>query len=72
MRLADYLHRQSIDPVAFAKRIGVHPTTVYRLLRGHAPSWETAKAIRAETNGEVTADDFFTEEPEPEPEAASA
>jgi transcriptional regulator with XRE-family HTH domain len=59
MQLADYMAREKLRDGEFARRIGRSRVTVNRIRRGLIrPSWDTIKAIRAATRGEVTADDF--------------
>lgn len=61
MKLAAYLECNDISPAEFAGRISVHETSVYRYLRGERiPNRDTLERIHLETNGQVTANDFFT------------
>jgi len=60
MKLALWLDANGLSDAEFARRISKTHTTVLRLKRGEIrPSLETVEAIRAATNGEVTADDFM-------------
>lgn len=59
MRLSVYLKRRSLSPEAFADLVGLHPTTVYRLLAGSFPKRTTIKKVVAATNGEITAKDMI-------------
>jgi len=69
MRLSEYLARNDLSPETFAAKVGVHPTTIYRLLNGTTiPKRENMKKIIAATMGEVTAADLiyaFTQRAEP-------
>jgi 3,4-dihydroxy 2-butanone 4-phosphate synthase/GTP cyclohydrolase II len=59
MTLKEWLNTNGVTATDFARRIGKTPATVSRLLRGK--QWldrETAVAIKRETKGQVTADDF--------------
>ena len=60
MRLAAYLKKHGISKEEFAAKIGVHPTTIYRLVRGgNFPKLATCATITAATDGKVTANDFL-------------
>ena len=60
MKLALWLDANGLSDAEFARRISKTHTTVLRLKRGEIrPSLETVEAIRAATNGEVTAEDFM-------------
>lgn len=59
MRLSEYLKRHSMSPEAFAAVVGLHPTTVYRLLAGSFPKRTTIKKIVAATKGAITAEDMI-------------
>jgi DNA-binding transcriptional regulator YdaS (Cro superfamily) len=66
MRLSKYLDKNHLTPEQFAAKIGVHMTTVYRLLSGATlPKRTTITAIRDATGGLVTAADL-AEESEPQ------
>ena len=59
MKLADYLKANGITATAFAAKIARSTATVSRLSRGRQrPDWSTLEAIRAATDGNVTANDF--------------
>lgn len=63
MTLAQYLNEHAISDADFAVKIGVNRSTVSRLRRGdhtgQLPSRATIEAIAKETNGAVTANDFW-------------
>ncbi|MBB2959883.1 helix-turn-helix transcriptional regulator [Methylobacterium sp. R2-1] len=60
MRLADYLHQAEIKPSAFAERLGVTRQTLWRYMSGdRRPEWDVLERIRAETDGQVTPNDFL-------------
>lgn len=63
MRLADWLSRNGMSRVAFARRIGVTPGAVTQLCNSeHAwLSRDTAELIVRETRGAVTPNDFLPE-----------
>src|ERR671921_2519826 len=63
MRLADWLSRNGVARVAFARRIGVTPGAVTQLCNSeHAwLSRDTAELIARETRGAVTPNDFLPE-----------
>lgn len=65
MQLAAYLAQEGLSATDFAKRIGVHRSTVSRWIAPATegrpvfrPSWEQIKTIREVTEGAVTATDF--------------
>jgi predicted transcriptional regulator len=65
MRLADYLKQHEITPEQFAVRVGIHFTTVYRLIAGDSmPKRSTIRAIVEATKGEVRAIDLIEDEEE--------
>jgi predicted transcriptional regulator len=65
MRLADYLKQQDVTPEQFAVKVGIHFTTVYRLIAGNGmPKRSTIRAIVEATNGEVRAIDLIDDEQE--------
>jgi predicted transcriptional regulator len=65
MRLADYLKQHEITPEQFAVQVGIHFTTVYRLIAGHGmPKRSTIRAIVEATNGHVRAIDLIEDEEE--------
>src|SRR5918998_5206331 len=61
MKLAEWLARQNVSRVAFARRIGVTPGAVTQLCNNRAAwmSRETAELIARETRGAVTPNDFI-------------
>ncbi len=61
MKLADWLTREGVKRVVFARRIGVSPGAVTQICRdeGAWVSRETAQRILAETRGAVTPNDFL-------------
>jgi 3,4-dihydroxy 2-butanone 4-phosphate synthase/GTP cyclohydrolase II len=63
MRLADWLSRNGVSRVAFARRIGVTPGAVTQLCN-YDQAWlsrDTAELIARETRGAVTPNDFLPE-----------
>ena len=65
MRLADWLAREGVTRTAFAERIRVKPSHITGLCNGASyPSMKLAQAIKRETNGAVTPDDWSREEEE--------
>ena len=62
MRLSEYLEKNHLTPEQFAPRVGVHMTTIYRVLSGATIAKRTTiDAILKATNGHVTAADLFRE-----------
>lgn len=60
MKLADYLSQAEIKPSAFAERLGVTRQTLWRYMSGdRRPEWDVLERIRAETDGQVTPNDFL-------------
>ena len=60
MTLADYLAERGITNTQFARAIDRADSTVSRLVRGlQRPEWRTMEAIKRETGGAVTPDDFL-------------
>jgi DNA-binding transcriptional regulator YdaS (Cro superfamily) len=63
MKLNTYLDANGIDRAAFAKQIGVSAEAVRLWICGsRAPRRQHLDAIRAATNGAVTANDFFADQ----------
>ena len=63
MKLCDYLTTNGLTLAAFAAMSGLSVPTVSRLRRGlHRPDWKTLDAIKAATDGQVTANDFFADD----------
>lgn len=59
--LADYLDTHAIKPVDFARKIGVPPSTVSRIVKpGHIPTLAIAFAVEDATEGRVPARSFLT------------
>ncbi len=64
MKLADWLIEKNISRTEFAVRIGVSPSWITLLCSGDSwPGKRVAQAIVRETDGAVTAHDFFPESP---------
>jgi transcriptional regulator with XRE-family HTH domain len=60
MRLSEYLAKNGMNPEQFAARVGVHPTTIYRLLSGATiPKRQNLKKIIEATKGEVDISDLM-------------
>jgi predicted transcriptional regulator len=60
MRLSEYLANHQMNPEQFAAKVGVHPTTIYRLLSGATiPKRQNLKKIIAATEGEVDIRDLM-------------
>ncbi len=59
MNLANYLKSEEEGVYAFAHRIDRAPSTVYRILAGQPPDWETINRINRATGGVVQANDFM-------------
>jgi len=59
MTLADYLKRRRANARAFALDIGVHWTTINRIMRGYPPATATAAKIIAATEGKVGVKDLY-------------
>ena len=67
MRLEAYLKAKDIKPVEFAGRVGVAPSTIYRLLNGErSPGLPLLQSISKATNGEVAPNDILDEPAEAE------
>jgi transcriptional regulator with XRE-family HTH domain len=57
--LREYLRKERLTAVAFAKRMGVAPFTVRRWLAGQRrPSWSLLPKISKITHGRVDANSF--------------
>lgn len=64
MKLADYLKEHEISAREFAPKVGVSPEAIRLYLTGQRrPRADVIQAIAAETNGAVSANDFFAAEP---------
>lgn len=60
MTLKDWLSEQNVEPSAFAERIGRTTEAVRRYVNGaRIPDRATMPLIVSETQGSVTANDFF-------------
>lgn len=60
MKLGEYLETSGLTATEFASRIGVSHASVVRYRNGtRRPDWPTLEKIVAETDGAVTAEDFF-------------
>jgi predicted transcriptional regulator len=60
MRLSEYLAKNQMNPEQFALKVGVHPTTIYRLLSGATiPKRQNLKKIIAATEGSVDYNDLM-------------
>lgn len=69
MKLADYIAANGLTPAAFARKAGVQPSTIFRLLNGsRRAESETAAKITAATNGLVTIQDLRPDLYPPKPE----
>ena len=59
-RITGYLARHNMNPEQFAAKVGVHATTIYRLLAGVTiPKRKNLKAILAATDGEVSINELM-------------
>ena len=62
MKLDEYLGRHAISPPKFAARVGIDPSTLWRIRKEKfRPEWKTMDAIARETDGEVMPNDFVWE-----------
>lgn len=55
MKLKEYLLKNDIDPVEFAAKCKLHPSSIRRYRNGTIPHRRNAKIIERVTKGEVTA-----------------
>jgi hypothetical protein len=55
MNLKDYLLKNDIDPIEFAAKCKLHPSSIHRYRKGTIPHRRNAKIIERVTKGEVTA-----------------
>ncbi len=63
MRLNAYLEKHDISPYAFAERLNVDRSTVFRWLEGKSmPRKRHLRAIARETRGKVQANDFASDD----------
>jgi predicted transcriptional regulator len=69
MRLSEFLANNGLTPEQFAKKVGVHPTTIYRALKGVTiPKRQNMRRIIEATQGEVDVYDLMhavTVQPKP-------
>jgi predicted transcriptional regulator len=74
MRLSEYLAKNEMNPEQFAAKVGVHPTTIYRLLSGATiPKRQNLRKIIAATEGLVDISDLmFAVSQSPNDEAKEA
>lgn len=55
MRLRDYLTRHGLTLSDMARRTGLAPSTIYRLMHGHhRPTRDTADRVSKATSGKVS------------------
>jgi DNA-binding transcriptional regulator YdaS (Cro superfamily) len=60
VKLSDYLEARSETVVCFAARVGVAPSTIYRLIKGDTNcTADLARKINVETDGKVTPNDLI-------------
>lgn len=61
MTLREYLDHYGVAPAVFARKVGVRPEAIYRLLRGgkSTPSLRLALAIEKQTDGKVTSKELL-------------
>jgi transcriptional regulator with XRE-family HTH domain len=63
MKLNNYLHEQDISSAAFGEAVGVTQVTIGRYMKGQRiPTRDVMQKIIAATGGEVTPNDFFSED----------
>src|SRR5690606_2466552 len=63
MKLADWLESNNLTASAFAEQLGVSVSTVTRCMNGQRrPEWQTLDAIYKATGGQVTPNDFLSDE----------
>src|SRR5690606_26131874 len=63
MKLTDWLESQNLTASAFADQLGVSVSTVTRCMNGQRrPEWQTLDAIYKATGGQVTPNDFLSDE----------
>jgi DNA-binding transcriptional regulator YdaS (Cro superfamily) len=71
MRLSEWLRATGTKRNAFAARIGVAPSYITMLCQGtNLPSLRLLQSIVRETEGEVSADDFWREDNKPRDSAS--
>jgi len=70
MRLSEYLAKKDMNPEQFAAKVGVHPTTIYRLLSGATiPKRQNLRKIIEATEGAVDVSDLMAAVSASKPEA---
>ncbi|MBO6691094.1 MAG: 2-oxoglutarate dehydrogenase E1 component [Parvibaculum sp.] len=63
MKLTDWLESNNLTASAFAEQLGVSVSTVTRCMNGQRrPEWQTLDAIYKATGGQVTPNDFLSDE----------
>ncbi len=63
MKLTDWLESQNLTASAFADQLGVSVSTVTRCMNGQRrPEWQTLDAIYKATGGQVTPNDFLSDD----------
>ena len=63
MKLADWLESNNLTASAFAEQLGVSVSTVTRCMNGQRrPEWQTLDAIYKATGGQVTPNDFLSDD----------
>lgn len=64
MKLIDYLKREKLTYVEFAKHLDCTPITLFKILKGfHFPRIGLARMIVELTDGEVTLEDIYKDKP---------
>lgn len=67
MNLASYLEAKNLSPAEFGAKVGVGGEAIRCYIRGdRRPRDKVMRAIIAETDGAVTANDFYAAEPAPQ------
>ncbi len=62
MKLTQYFQLTKTTAGDLAQKIGVSPSTIWRLANGETqPTWRKAKAIAEATGGAVMPNDFLSE-----------
>jgi DNA-binding XRE family transcriptional regulator len=73
MKLADWMASRGLDDEKMGELVQADRSSISRIRRGiNSPSWDLAARIKVTTGGEVTADDFLPEMPDPAPAEARA
>jgi len=63
MKLSEYLKKNKITQVAFAKRVGTSGPHINRISKGMTPSITLMKRIEKATNRKVKIEDLINKEP---------